>query len=520
MKVSYICLALLALSLGCKKGDDPPVVDQGAKFILQLPLNNTAINSTQEIEVVAYMENGKVDDYSHLDYYLIKSWTDTLAKGKLNERGQMNIKVGKLPKGAFDIFVIAIDSRYPEKVFKTEIRTIYVCEQQKPVISFEKDDVSITVKWTRAMPASFKSYEIYVTRTDTMKHRQYERGKKLATITNIDELSFKDASVNYYYKYAYELVVVSQEDCGTASGRFEMEAGTSIRVPGVGNNGPLFSRTKMKWYTLKTGVEKDTIQITDAQTLETEKVSIARASFSENSLLQVTDDALVFKLASTPTIKIFKMDLTSHAIQPFHSFDQPANTRVLAVVGDRIIYSYQKLAYELNVTTGTTYTLPQNAQYGDYLGWAIDQNTYMIAAPLTPDSMYVYRTNAGSAPSILFKDKYSNNGGLSDNVKLLAAGGKVTFGKYLFDASFNIVGTLPGSDNYFTGLSNDGIYVSNNKNQIMKSADLSVAATHSDAYTGSTYFSADNKTIYLITYGSLNLQYNPPSRMFRYPWMK
>ncbi|MDF2192452.1 hypothetical protein [Paraflavitalea sp. CAU 1676] len=514
MKATFRWAVLLLFVGGCKKDGEAPIVDQAATFILHHPFNNTNVKSGVEVLVDAYMKDGKVDDYSHLDYYVINNQTDTIARGKLDKKGLMITHAANLPKGRNDIHAVAIDSRYPDKIYKTETAAVYVCDQPAVTVSYEKDRNSITVKWTKAMVGSFKSYDVYVTRTDTMNYSTYVRGKKLASITDVDQTTYRDATVDFYYEYAYEVVVASTDGCGSGSNRTPIEAGLSIPVPDPDNGKPLFARTNLKWYKLKAGTDKDTILVIDAHTLATEsKVAIDHITGVNNSLLQVTGNALLVLSERTPTIKIQSMDLGTLAVQPLLQFDHTGPVSTKAVAGDRVVVIQQDIAYELEPATGNKYALPQGQALN---AWAIDQNTYLVASKQPTDSFYVYRSNAAAAPTIVAKVKY-NNQQQAIFEEMFTAAGKTILGVGLYDASFN---ELHAFSDPLTGISNDGSLLTNVKGQIIRAADFSVVSNNGDVRFGTTYFSADNKSIYPVTTKSTVAYPNRAPRFYSYPWEK
>lgn len=516
MKAIYGWLVPLVILVGCNKNGDAPVLDPAASFILHHPINNTTVKSGVAIDVDAYMKDGKVDDYSHLDYYVINSPADTVARGKLDKQGRMITTASGLHAGRNDIYAIAMDSRYPDKLYKSGISVVYVCDQPAVTASFEKDRNSITVKWTKADAASFKSYDLYVSRTDTMTTGVSGRGKKIASIIDIDQTSYKDNAIDYFYGYVYEVVVVSKDGCETGSLLAPIDASLSIPVPNPDYGKALFSRINMKWYKLKIGSEKDTILVIDAHTLEVDhKVAIERETGVINNLLQVTDNALLITLTGSPTIKVLSMDLSTLTVQPLFQFDHPAPTFIKAVVGGRAIIVHQDIAYELDPATGNKYTLPQGQAWN---AWAIDPTTYLVSSKNPKDSFYVYRINASAAPTVIANKKYNN---LQQGVfeEVISAAGKIALGPVLYDASFNEIHTFTDG-NQITGISNDGSLLIDSKSHIIRASDFTVLSSNGDAPVGSTWFSADNKTIYPITRTNTAPYPTRAPRFYSYTWEK
>lgn len=514
MKAIYGWLVLLVIIGGCNKNGDAPVLDQAARFVLHHPINNTSVKSGVTIDVDGYMKDGKVDDYSHLDYYVISNQTDTVARGKLDKLGRMITTASNLHKGRNDIYAIAVDSRYPDKLYKTETSVVYVCDQPALTASYEKDRNSITVKWTKADAGSFKSYDLYVSRTDTMTTGVPGRGKKIASITDIDQTTYRDNTIDYFYGYVYEVVVVSNDGCETGSLLAPIDAGLSIPVPDPDNGKALFSRTTMKWYKLKAGTGKDTILVIDAHTLEVDhKVTVDREASAKYNLLQVTDNALLITLTGNPTIKVLSMDLGTLTVQPLFQFDHPAPTFTKAVAGGRAIIIHQDIAYELDPATGNKYALPQGQPWD---AWTIDLNTYLVSSKSPKDSFYVYRINASTAPTVIANKKYNNQQqGVFE--EMISAAGKIALGPVLYDASFNEIHTFTDG-NQLTGISNDGSLLVNSKSHIIRASDFTVLASNGDAPVGSTWFSADNKSIYPVTRTNAGPYPTRAPRFYSYPW--
>ena len=184
----------------------PPVIAVGDSISLTLPADSARFTTGQQINISGQV-TGSQKDYSFLNYYLLTSLgKDTLLSGNVPADGSIHAALPKNPSiGQYHIYLKAVNKGVDTKTLTSNSRLIFVGGPPPLIITgFINDDTSITVKWTMSQETNFKSYQVFVSRTDTGSvSPPFPPGKLLATIQDINQTSFKDNSVNIGYQYRY-----------------------------------------------------------------------------------------------------------------------------------------------------------------------------------------------------------------------------------------------------------------------------------------------------------------------------
>jgi hypothetical protein len=524
MKHYQILLFAFVIIGSCKKKDiekdveDHVSLNDHSSITINSPSDSSIYVSTDKIEISAQVKDS-LKDYSFLDYYVIEEYKDTLAKGIVEKDGSIHVSwTNNLLPGTHKLYITAQNQQFPQETKNSETFTIFICTlPQVQLVGFSKDDTSIIVNWSKARPEHFKAYDVYVSRTDTMKVRHPATGKKIARITDINQTSFKDNSINFYYKYEYSVTVVSEEDCESASNPQSIEAGNFVIVPGTGfkQHQLFYNKTRARWYVLSEGQQADTINVIDATGVQIiDKIAVPKNGLDDISLLQMNDNSLLLVKINTYTdFTILNVDLDTYSMQQLYRYTASSFTRIKALLNGVIIYTDHAVGYAYVPATQQTFTLPQKYPSTVY---PIDANTFMIASEFQLDSFYVYHCEPNTEPVVIARKEGST--AESGMTGVFTSPSIIAFGRTLYNTSFDELRSLPNSNDYFIGLSNDGQFAVTNRNVIVRTDDLTSVAQYSDAFTGYTYFSSNNKFLYILTGGSLNVQWNPPLRVFRYPW--
>jgi hypothetical protein len=72
--------------------------------------------------------------------------------------------------------------------------------------------------------------------------------------------------------------------------------------------------------------------------------------------------------------------------------------------------------------------------------------------------------------------------------------------------------------NWILGFSDDGKYAVSAENTIINTATWEAVRTYGGGTSWLVHFSTDNKTLYHFTSAGLNVRWQPPTRMYRFPW--
>ncbi len=207
-----VCVLILSgYIFACRKTGptiQTPLIVNGDSISLTLPADSTRFKTGDPINISGRV-TGSQKDYSFLNYYLLTSpGNDTLLKGNVPADGNIHAALPKNPStGQYHIFLKAVNKGVDTKTLTSNIRSIFVGGPPPlKITGFISDDVSITVKWTMSQETNFKSYQVFVSRTDTGSvSPPYPPGKLIATIQDINQTSFRDNGINIGYQYRYTI---------------------------------------------------------------------------------------------------------------------------------------------------------------------------------------------------------------------------------------------------------------------------------------------------------------------------
>jgi hypothetical protein len=515
-KINIFIFVLCIGFSACEK--DPslaPQIDQGAVINLVAPTDSFYYLKSSDITVKAAI-SGKLTDYSFLQFSVLNADTkDTLKSGQTPANGTIEVSwSNELPPGEYKIEIVAFNPNDKNEVIRSYARLIFICiPPPLQIVAFSKDDSSISISWNKSMINDFKAYELFVTRTDTARDRPpFPEGKKIATITNINTTSFKDTGVFFYYKYEYVIKVISQEDCSSNSQAAGIQAGSFMELQGsptqVGKR--IFDKSRNRlYYQGATTSTRSNLYIINPELLTLEKAVFINEDVVYINLQANNNKLNLIKKLSNINYQLMTMDLNSFNIQNEEQFSLPSGVSVEGVAGKLILFKGVYEVYLHNITTGVN----------SLIKWAslpsiniVDNHSKFIISSY-PDSVFVYTFN--STPQLLASRQVPHS---SPAIEVhYSENNVVAVHGQLFDSSFNFIRMLAFPE-YFIGLSADGQYAISNKNNIYSSLTGEIVSKYGDGFGTEAFFSSDNKTLYHITAGSLNIKWNPMPRLFRYPW--
>lgn len=529
MRLTILTLLTALLFICCHKTKTtapPPESDPQATLVFTSP-DSVSYTTSQLIEVKGKI-SGTLADYSFMRYVVIEGISkDTLASGPVPKSGEIDATwTNTFPNGTvYYVQMMVINNEVPDDIIPTkDFRHIFICIQpQVTITNLTTDENSVTITWSKAQSNNFKGYDILVTRTDTAHQRPpIPPGKKLIRITDVNQTTFKDTSAHFYYKYTYQVNVVSQDDCENVSEGKDIEAGVFIHLPSgtppsFGKS--IFDKVRNKiYYAGGDDQDNDNVYVINPESLQIEQtISIPQGA----KLIGIDETNNFLNIVSVdpgPThYKLFTLDLTTFSLQEKAQFTLPFDARIGAVSFNHIIYAgvnqgQYVLAY--HQLQNSTDSLIANTSAAAMV--TTNSNSILIVSTL-PDSIYVY-TMSAVAPLLVKKMKLPGNT-LSGNQPeyVFSSSNTNIIGNTLFNSNYDPIYTLPNQQ-FFIGLSSDGTYAATSSNSLMLTSNQNVVKTYGDGFGGLVYFSFDNKILYHITLGALSIQWNPPPRLFRYTW--
>ena len=529
MRFSVISVLVILLILSCHKTKittPPPESDPQATLVFTSP-DSISYSNSQPIEVKGKL-SGTLSDYSFMRYVVIEGTSkDTLASGPVPKNGEIDATwINTFPSGSkYYVQMMVINNKIADDIIPTkDFRYIFICIQPQVVVTnLSTDENSITITWSKAQTNNFKAYEVFVTRTDTARQLPpIPPGKKLIRITDVNQTSFKDTSAHFFYKYTYNVNVVSQDDCENVSEGKDIEAGVFIHLPSgtppsFGKS--IFDKVRNKiYYRGKDDQNHNNLYVINPETLQIEQT----ISIAENASLVGMDDTGSFlnivSVDPGPThYKLFALDLTTFSLQEKAQFTLPFAAQIGAVSFNHIVYSgvnqgeYVLAYHQLQDNTDSLMTNNSVSAMA-----TTNNNSTLFVSSLT-NSVYVYHLSA-TAPQFVKAITLPGNP-LSGNPSefVFSSTNINVIGNTLFNSNFDAVYTLPNGQT-FIGLSSDATYAATSDNSIIQVSNQNVVKKYGDGFGGLVYFSSDKKTLYHITFGALTTQWDPPPRLFRHNW--
>lgn len=519
-RILQLLLFVILISFGCTRTKEVPRLDQGAQIEFISPVDFSNFNSSDVLEFKAKI-SGSLENYSFMQFYVLRIDTDdTLTQGQVVQNGDILASwPNSLPAGKHLIRIVAINHHVsPVEVIESTHHNIFICTLPAiQVTTLSKNDTSITINWSKSVPANFKAYELFVTRTDTAADRApFPIGKSIAYITDINQTSFTYSDIFFYYKYQFQLRVISQDDCETLSDIKDIEAGTFLSLPGQAYSQPagpmLFAAARNRIYYQPPGGEP----AKNLYIINPEIPAIENSiQLAENTrLLNMKDDESALYLVEKTgplNYKVRTLNLNTLAFEPDVPVSFSTTVNIHTIQQDRIIYSPSPSEIAvLDPVSGTsslllTTNLPEVH--------TINNGRFIVSA--FPDSFYIFTFNSGNFQMTANKKLPSQSG----KMNVIHVPGLVAVGNTLYDESFNELAHLSGNL-FFIGASANGQYVVSSDNAILNASGLSEIERYGDGFGSRVWFSADNKTLYHLTEGSLNIKWSPAARLFRYPWKK
>lgn len=529
-KFPFCIVVFLLIAGSCKKDfiiiDGRPFIDEGAVLQILSPSDSAYYARNAEIELSATLTGDQID-YSFLELFVVEANTgDTLQTGSVSADGSIHFSwQNALAPGEYAISVVAVNKASRNEKLTSDAIHIFICiPPPVSITGLTKDETSITISWKKAAIENFKAYEILSVRTDTAPDLPpYPPGKLIAVISDINNTSFTDKEIYFYYKYAYVVRVVTEEDCGSISERKTIEAGSFIDLPAHTQTADvIFDRTRGKMYMLDNQNEGGArLNVYDPEMLSIEHSipidgDIVFTGMNENS------SALnMVKRINANTFQLLSVDLNSFAVSDGEVFVLPVSSATIEGIFDK------KALY-----SSFTETMPREGLLSLYdivsthdeivravdtrEATAIDDNSKFVINAAN-DSFFVYSFEGGilqlvaeeRAPSLAYSYAHA----------VFSSTGKIAVGGNLYDKYFNLLYSL-GNNEYFTGLSADGTYAATSNNEVydISSSNVQLVKKYGDGFGTFPWFSNDNKTLYHLTEGSVNPKWNPGPRLFRYPF--
>jgi hypothetical protein len=498
----------------------PPVILNTDSIKLTTPADSARFTPGQAIDIVGKV-TGSQADYSFLNYYVLtSSANDTLASGTVKADGSIQTTVQKnLAAGQYPIFLKAVNKGTDTKTLSSSTRLIFVgAPGPLQITGFINDDTSITVKWNKSTASNFKSYQVYVSRTDTGSSTPpYALGKLIATITDINQTTAMDNSVYIGYQYRYVVRLNTLDNLYADSDPAVDSAGIFLTLPGTAL--PFFDKARNRFYyyspknsNLLLTINPDLLSVENATDIGSDK-ELMGIDETGNSLNLVVQQPDFFNL--TDSGQLFKFDLITHTLTAGRKFHTPSAYPVIAVSNNFAFFTQWKIIW---ASTGGSISGVQliNKAFVDRMQAFNNNADFLVHFASNRqgdfDSFYVFHISPG-----LIQQTFSgiSTGGL--RLDLPYSTGLVGDGTSLFDQSFHLKTLLPGND-YVTGISPDERFVAGGSNQIYRISDLSVAATlGAGSYMPLVFFRNDGAKIYPVV-GSTST--GGPYKIYRYPWGK
>lgn len=519
-RYAFPLIIIVLLAVACSKTPDEAIIQPP---IDPSPLSNESIaitNASKDhfypllggVSFDAKIEGDKTD-YSFLKAYLI----DTLTKQKLAETnvtadGSIHFAFSLDRADKYQTQIVAQSILDTSEQIESPDFGIYAGEPPPlDTVHLDKTDKAITITWSRSTVPNFLAYEVYVLRTDTAGILyDTSRGKLLTTITNINDTSLIHDDIFFYYRYGYSVRVVTDENFGSATGLAVISAGIFVDgLPPIALNN--FDETKNLYYTILRKDETHQVLVSiDPETHEVEELMPVGTNLLFYSLAE--NDAYL-NIATKTDVGLYNYLLSKFNLDT-KVLGEPIpfafGTGQINAIFDNYVIFHAMYAQPPYSFMASHYVPTQENKAFRKLSLpivsSINHNTGFFLGSQDPnvrDSFYVYNMTADGpalkASGLVHNTVYSETVYSGNNV--------VCVGGSYFDGDLNLINTLPGTLVY-RGVSRDGKYAVVSDNSVRRLSDGVVVHQFGDGFPGTSYFSADNKSLYFLT----------DSRMYRYKW--
>jgi hypothetical protein len=516
------------LACACKKPSDGPTnhTFQDGKLTISDPADSSFFPAHQKIDIHATV-TGLTEEYSFLEAYIYtaneENWTiDTVLKTDVARDGSITATLpATLSPGLYTFHLTVLNPYNTEQKAGDDI-SLYI--GQPPAVqitSLEKDDTSIVINWSKSDAPNFKAYEIYGDPGINLADKYPDTALTLlGRVTNRDQLSFRHDSVQFFYPYSYFVKVVTKQSYSSNSAIRQIQAGSYIEFGDLYDthaaiHDPKRGKIYLRYY--------DSIRIINPATLSIENsVHVPYPVHYLNKAASGDNLDCIFKLDMN-SFQAASIDLDTWQITMKEQFRLPTYTflpgiSVAAFMNNTAFFTenppgppFTSSVTAYNISNGTTRVIA-DADIPELK--VISDNRIVVSS--AGDSFLVFKQDG---------DVFTRIANVPTGEYITAiheAPGYVAVGSQIFDQSFNLLHQLPPREdddlNWILGFSDDGKYAVTAENKIMSTANWQVVRTYGNGFGTHVYFSADNKTLYQFTELALGAWWNPPSRLFRFPW--
>lgn len=518
----FVLIFFLACS--CKKTSHllPDPTFENGTITISDPIDSAFFPAHQAIQVHATV-TGLEENYSFLKASIFvkrnNSGSDSLAGTNVTADGSITLVLPDTLGAGLRSFSLQVVNPYNTTQQASKRFDLYIGKPPAvQITSLETDDTSIVINWSKSEVPNFKAYEIYTDITEALDDRYPMPGTLIGRITNRDQVSFRHDSVAIYYRYAYVVKVVTAQDFSSTSGMKQVDAGSFMDIGGFYASQNLINDPKRERMYLP---GKDSLQIIDPAALTVE--SSVPVPYPVYYLNMSSPDNLdcIFKLGDN-SFQAAAIDLDSWQITMKEQFTLPTYTYSPGI----------SVAAFMNNTAFFSENPPGPPFTSSVIAYNISNGNKQTIADVVLPVLKIISDNrivvtSGSDSFLVFKqagDVFTRTANIPIQEYATAiseAPGYVSVGSKIFDQSFNPVHQLPpreSSLNFILGFSDDGKYAVTAESKIINTTTWEVVRTYGGGTSWLVHFSTDNKTVYHFSSAGFSVRWQPPTRLYRFPW--
>lgn len=383
------------------------------------------------------------------------------------------------------------------------------------ITKLEKDDVSITAFWSRSNDPNFAAYELYSLNTVLYPvSGTPPDGRLVARISDRDQLSARDDSVDMYYAYSYMVKVITTAQQEAASPREAIYAGSFINA----SESSIYDRKRQLFYY---GFMSSALRI-DPQTLSTENLVELPLSLMFWNLDSTGNKLKCIFNAAYRVFQVGEIDLDAPQVIIGDTFslgqDYPE-----AYVGNTVLYQHRitgtnfstrLMAYNV-ISKQSSIIHEEHGVFGGIK--VISGHRVMLLG--SNDSLLVFQENNGDF-SLLKTLPRPTLG----NLQIFEGTNLLVLGTIVYNQSFDLVHAFPddivnGHVEMLLGISSDDRYIFTSDNNLIRTDNWQLVKNYGTGTGGPTYFSNDQTTLFHFTFPPLGFYFMRPMtvRLFRYP---
>jgi hypothetical protein len=525
IKPFLLISSLLFLSTACRKDKPKPVLNSQTTITITEPVSDGYIEKDERIRVAGKLE-GPSKDYSFANFVVVDLHEhDTLYEGRVTEDGTILADFeNTFTPGVHAIQVYVRNTQQPEQNLGPIEIYFNVCIPPQSMLELTKDDTSVTISWTKTIATDFLAYEVSVVRSDTVPPRgEFPTPKKIATITDINTLSFRHNDVFPYYKYIYRVEVLTNGGC-SARHEGEIQAGAFVRLfENNVNRSIIYNYPQNRFYSI-VGANSfgDDVKLED---FDPETFAFSNPVTIGNEIHYMSFDETgsnlnTFKKLTADRYQRWMLNLSTRQLQDLGELTLPSASVIAGVFGNTILYQtnttttpFRNVLATYNMTTQVATVLREVSI--NNIHW-IQNNTRFVV--YTSDrEVLVYDVDLAGNATLVHEGPLVAPIAPFRNVQTPWNESYIAIGSELYDNNLNLVHTLQQTE-YYIGLSRDGAYAVSSMNVVYKLPEHTPVKDYGDGFGSAVWFSTDNSTMYQLTPANDNAVWRPADRFFRYRW--